>query len=77
MWVDPLLSAGLYFWVDLLLVFLSLFGFLLTLILLAFVSHSFLLRFFDFSILLRGSKLERLLNWSPCDEFPSLQILYS
>ena len=44
MWVDLLLIAGLFFFVDLLFVFLRLFlGFLLTLILLAFVSHSFLL----------------------------------
>ena len=75
MWVDLLLIAGLVLFVDLLFVFFSLFGFLLTLVLLAFVSHSFLLRFFDFSVLLRGRILERLLN-SPCDEFPSPQILY-
>ena len=48
MWVDLLLIAGLVFFVGLLFVLLSLFGFLLTFILLAFVSHSFLLRFFDF-----------------------------
>ena len=44
---DLLLIAGLVFFVDLLLVFLRLFGFLLAFILLTFVSHSFLLRFFD------------------------------
>jgi hypothetical protein len=48
MWVDLLLIAGLVFFVDLLSVFLRLFGFLLALVLLAFISHSFLLRFFDF-----------------------------
>jgi hypothetical protein len=63
MWVDLLLIAGLVFLVDLLFVFLRLFGFLLTFILLAFVSHSFLLRFFDFSVLLRGRIVEHLLNW--------------
>jgi hypothetical protein len=45
MWVDLLLIAGLVFLVDLLFVFLRLFGFLLTFILLALVSHSFLLGF--------------------------------
>jgi hypothetical protein len=40
MWVDLLLIAGLVFLVDLLFVFLRLFGFLLT-----FISHSFLLGF--------------------------------
>ena len=46
MWVDLLLLAVLVFFVDLLGVFLRLFGFLLALVLLAFVSHSFLLGFF-------------------------------
>ena len=41
--IDLLLIAGLVFFVDLLSGFLRLFGFLLTFILLAFVSHSFLL----------------------------------
>ena len=60
MWVDLLLIAGLVFFVDLLFVFLSLFGFLLSFILLAFVSHSFLLRFFDFSVLLRRKDIGAL-----------------
>jgi hypothetical protein len=78
MWVDLLLIAGLFFLVDLLFVFLRLFfGFLLTFILLAFISHSFLLRFFDFSVLLRGRILERLLNWLPYDGFRAHQIFYS
>jgi hypothetical protein len=73
---DLLLIAGLVFFVDLLFVFFSLFGFLLTLVLLAFVSHSFLLRFFDFSFLLIGRILKRLLNWSPSDEFRAHRIFY-
>jgi hypothetical protein len=77
MWVDMLLIAGLVFSVDLLSVFLGLFGLLLALVLLAFISHSFLLRFFDFSVLLRARILERLLNWSPYDEFRAHQIFYS
>jgi hypothetical protein len=47
--VDRLLITGLFFLVNLLFVFLRLFGFLLAFILLAFVSHNFLLSFFDFS----------------------------
>ncbi len=54
-WVDLLLIAGLVFFVGLLFLFLSLFGFLLTFILLAFVSHSFILRFFDFFFLFPSS----------------------
>jgi hypothetical protein len=50
MWFDLLLSAGLFFLLSLLFLFLRLlFGFLLAFILLAFVSHNFLLSFFDFS----------------------------
>jgi len=75
MLVDLLLIDRLVFFVALLLVFLGRFGFLLSLVLLTFVSHGFLLRFFDFSVWLRGRILERLLN-SPCDEFPSPKILY-
>jgi hypothetical protein len=45
MWVDLLLLAILVFFVDLLSVFLRLFGFLLALVLLTFISHSFLLGF--------------------------------
>ena len=56
MWVDLLLIAGLVFFVDLLSVFLRLFGFLLALVLLAFISHSFLLRFFYFSVLFVNGK---------------------
>ena len=48
MWGNLLLIAGLVFFVDLLFVFLALFGLLLSLVLLTFVSHSFLLGFFDF-----------------------------
>ena len=66
MWVDLLLIAGLVFFVDLLFVFLGLFfGFLLTFILLAFVSHSSLLRFFDFSVWLRGRILAEIMR-PPC-----------
>ena len=45
MWVDLLLIAGLFFFVALLRIFLGLFGLLLSLVLLTFVSHSFLLGF--------------------------------
>ena len=63
MWVDLLLIAGLVFFVGLLFVFLRLlFGFLLTFILLAFISHSFLLRFFDFSVVLRGRILAEIIR---------------
>ena len=44
MGVERLFIVGLVFFVALLFVFLRFFGFLLTFILLAFVSHSFLLR---------------------------------
>jgi hypothetical protein len=46
MWVDLLLIAGLFFFVALLFIFLGLFGLLLSLVLLTFVSHSFLLGFY-------------------------------
>ena len=62
MWVDLLLIAGLVFFVNLLGVFLWLFGFLLALVLLAFISHSSLLRFFDFSVLLRGRILAEIMR---------------
>jgi hypothetical protein len=45
MCVDLLLIAELFFFVALLLIFLGLFGLLLGLVLLTFVSHSFLLAF--------------------------------
>jgi hypothetical protein len=44
-WVDSLLLAILVFFVALLRIFLGLFGLLLSLVLLTFVSHSFLLGF--------------------------------
>jgi hypothetical protein len=44
-WVDSLLLAILVFFVALLRIFLGLFGLLLRLVLLTFVSHSFLLGF--------------------------------
>ena len=43
MWLKLLFIAGLVFFVDLLFIFFGLFGFLLTFVLLAFVSHSFTL----------------------------------
>ena len=45
MWVDSLLLAILVFFVALLRIFLGLFGLLLGLVLLTFVSHGFLLGF--------------------------------
>ena len=85
MWVDLLLIAGLVFFVGLLFVFLSLFGFLLTFILLAFVSHSLILgfsrvlnlgQFLFFNGLGRLREGFNLLMWLPSASLPSLQILY-
>jgi hypothetical protein len=58
--VSRLLIAGLFFFIALLFIFLRFFDFLLTLILLAFVSHSFLLRFLDFSVLVKRKDIGAL-----------------